>query len=263
MNEYEPTSDTGHTPLRPLPTAKPVDPPASRYTFAPLPAGCGWNGVLSALLCQPGQIVYQLHQSSGAWRVASVLAAIALLGLVVYGVVVGGFSGGTQLWVAPLKIAGGALLTAAICLPSLYVLSCLGGAHDTLKLGPLAGLLLATIALNAILLVSFAPIAWVFSQSTDSIAFISCLHLGLWCVGYYFGLRLVLIGARFYGVIDRGYLLLWIAIVTLVSLQMMTTLRPIVGRSERLLPVEKKFFMNHWLELFVAPADGDRLPGDG
>ena len=47
---------------------------------------------------------------------------------------VGDFSGGTQLWAAPLKIAGGTLLTAAICLPSLYVLACLGGAHDTLRL---------------------------------------------------------------------------------------------------------------------------------
>ena len=264
MNEYDHASVTEQTPpLRPQPAVKPVHEPASRYPFAPLPAGCGWNGVLSALLRQPGQIVYQLHQSPGAWRVAAVLAVIALLGLAAYGLVVGGFSGGTQLWLAPLKIAGGALLTAVICLPSLYVLACLGGAHDTLKLGPLAGLLLATIALNATLLVSFAPIAWVFSQSTDSIAFISCLHLVLWGVGFYFGLRLVLIGARFFGVIDRGYLLLWMMIVTLVSLQMMTTLRPIVGRSERLLPAEKKFFMNHWIELFGEPADADRLPGDG
>lgn len=263
MNEYEHTSDTEQTPPRPLPAAKPGNDPTSRYTFAPLPAGCGWNGVLSALLRHPGQIVYQLHQSPGASRVAAVLAVIALLCLVAYGVVVGGFSGGTQLWAAPLKIAGGALLTAAICLPSLYVLACLGGAHDTLKLGPLAGLLLSTIALNATLLVSFAPIAWVFSQSTDSIAFISCLHLVLWGIGFYFGLRLVLIGARFFGVIDRGYLLVWIMIVTLVSLQMMTTLRPIVGRSERLLPAEKKFFIDHWLELFGKPAHADRLPGDG
>jgi hypothetical protein len=187
-----------------------------------------------------------------------VLAVIALLCLVAYGVVVGGFSGGTQLWAAPLKIIGGALLTAAICLPSLYVLACLGGANDTLKLGPLAGLLLATIALNATLLVSFAPIAWVFSQSTDSIAFIGCLHLVFWSVGFYFGLRLVFIGARFFGVVDRAYLLLWIMIVTLVSLQMMTTLRPILGRSERLLPAEKKFFLNHWLELFGEPANADR-----
>jgi hypothetical protein len=263
MNEHDLASVTElPPPLPPLSTAKLVHEPANRYTFAPLPDGCGWNGVLSALLRQPGQIVYQLHQSAVAWRVTAVLAVISLLCLVAYGVVVGDFSGGTQLWAAPLKIAGGTLLTAAICLPSLYVLACLGGAHDTLKLGPLAGLLLATIALNAILLVSFAPIAWVFSQSTDSIAFISCLHLVLWGVGFYFGLRLVLIGARFFGVVDRGYLLLWMMILTLVSLQMMTTLRPIVGRSEQLLPAEKKFFLNHWLELFGEPVDAQRLSGE-
>ena len=199
MNEYDHASDPEQTPPElPLPRAEGVHEEASRYTFAELPAGCGWNGVLSALLRQPGQIVYQLHESAGGSKLAAVLAMIALLCLAAYGVVVGAFSGGTQLWAAPLKIAGGALLTAAICLPSLYVLACLGGAHDKLKLGPLAGLLLATIALNATLLVSFAPIAWVFSQSTDSIAFISCLHLLLWAVGFYFGVRLVLIGARYW-----------------------------------------------------------------
>jgi hypothetical protein len=149
-------------------------------------------------------------------------------------------------------------LTTAICLPSLYVLACLGGAADQLRLSTLAGLLLAALALQATLLVSFAPIAWVFSQSTESVAFISCLHLALWGVGFYFGLRLVLLGARFLGVVDRGYVLLWMALVTLVSLQMMTTLRPIVGRSERLLPAEKKFFLNHWLELFAEPAQAPR-----
>jgi hypothetical protein len=29
---------------------------------------------------------------------------------------------------------------------------------------------------------------------------------------------------------------------------MTTTLRPIVGRSDRFLPGEKKFFLTHWLE---------------
>jgi hypothetical protein len=261
MDEQDYATDSEPTP--PLPAAKPVGAPTARYLFAALPAGCGWNGVLLALLRQPGQIVYQLHQSAGGWQVTAVLALIALLCLAAYGLVVGAFSGGTQLWAAPLKLAAGALLTAAICLPSLYVLACLGGAHEKLRLGPLAGLLLATIALNATLLVSFAPIAWVFSQSTDSIAFISCLHLVLWGIGFYFGLRLVFIGARFLGVADRGFLVLWLVLVTLVSLQMITTLRPIVGRSERLLPAEKKFFVNHWLELFGEPADADHLPRGG
>jgi hypothetical protein len=257
MSDSKLTSDRAE-----LVTVELVHEPADRDAYAALPVGCGWNGIASALLRQPGRIVYALHQSPGGRSVAAVLAVLAVLGLFAYGVLVGTFSGGTQLWAAPLKIASAALLTAAICLPSLYVLACLGGAHEKLALGPLVGLLLATIALNAILLVSFAPIAWVFSQSTDSVAFMSCLHLVLWGVGYYFGLRLLLIGTRYLGVVDRGYLILWLVIVTLVSLQMMTTLRPIVGRSEHLLPIEKKFFVNHWLELFDEAADAERNPGD-
>src|ERR1700722_3648337 len=96
MNERDLASVTElPPPLPPRSTVKLVHEPASRYQFAPLPDGCGWNGVLSALLRQPGQIVYQLHQSAAAWRVTAVLAVIALLCLVAYGVVVGGFSGGT------------------------------------------------------------------------------------------------------------------------------------------------------------------------
>ncbi len=223
---------------------------AAPAPFSALPAGCGWNEVLSALLRQPGKIIYHLHDASGGRRVASVLAVIAILSLVGYGIVVGAYSGGTQLWAAPLKIVGGALLTAAICLPSLYVLACLGGANDRLRLSSLAGVVLAAVALNGMLLVSMAPIAWIFSQSTDLIAFISCLHLALWSVGFYFGLRLVFLSARFLDMGDRGYLILWMVLLTLVSLQMMTTLRPIVGDSDQLLPTEKKFFLNHWLELF-------------
>ena len=262
MNTSDHPSDTEQTP-RSLADG-PANPRVSRRATRSRRCrpGAAGTGFCRPCCASRGRSFINCTSRRPAAHVAAVLAVIALLCLVAYGVVVGAFSGGTQLWAAPLKIAGGALLTAAICLPSLYVLACLGGAHDKLRLGPLAGLLLATLALNATLLVSFAPIAWVFSQSTDSIAFISCLHLVLWGVGFYFGLRLVLLGARFLGVADRGYVLLWIVIVTLVSLQMMTTLRPIVGRSERLLPAEKKFFLNHWLELFAelaqAPADRER-----
>jgi hypothetical protein len=41
--------------------------------------------------------------------------------------VVGSFSGGVQWWAAPLKIAAGLSLSAILCLPSLYVFSCLTG----------------------------------------------------------------------------------------------------------------------------------------
>jgi hypothetical protein len=40
----------------------------------------------------------------------------------------------------------------------------------------------------------------------------------------------------------------WILIFLFVALQMTTALRPIVGTSADFLPVEKKFFVTHWLE---------------
>jgi hypothetical protein len=54
MNEHDHAPITeSPLPSRPLLTAKPAQEPGSRYTFAPLPEGCSWNGVLSALLRQP------------------------------------------------------------------------------------------------------------------------------------------------------------------------------------------------------------------
>ena len=69
----------------------------------------------------------------------------------IYGVVAGTFSGGTQLWAAPVKIAAGLMISALICLPSLYIFTCLSGSQARLVevCGLLAGLLmLMTILLD-------------------------------------------------------------------------------------------------------------------
>jgi hypothetical protein len=220
--------------------------------FGPLPDRVGVCSIAPALLRQPGRIIYQLHQPTTAKGMGGRLMTIAVMCLVGYGFIVGSFSGAEQLWAAPLKIAAGALLTAAICLPSFYVFACLGGANEKLRLDSLAGLLMAVVALSALLLVSFAPIAWVFSQSTDSIPLIATMHLLFWVIGLCFGLKLISFGARFLGIVDRGYLLLWMAVFSLVSFQMMTALRPIVGRADHFFPIEKQFFLSHWLEMFAA-----------
>jgi len=46
----------------------------------------------------------------------------------------------------------------------------------------------------------------------------------------------------------QSHLKLWGFIFVLVCLQMMTTLRPILGKSDRFLPNEKKFFLAYWTE---------------
>ena len=216
-----------------------------RFAFEPMRQGASPPLVVEALLKFPGRIIHELQNN---WRAALPLwlLSLALLGMLAYGVVVGSFSGGPQLWIAPAKIAIGTMLSILICLPSLYIFTCLSGIDAQLR--TVTGVLFAAVSLGALLLIGFAPVAWIFSQSTDSVAFMAAVHIGLWAIGIMFGLRLLEAMGHLLGRSARTHLKLWSAIFIVVCLQMMTTLRPIVGTSDHLLPSEKKFFLAHWAE---------------
>jgi hypothetical protein len=225
---------------------QPQPPPIpGRLALEPLPERTSPFLVIEALLKYPGRIIYELQNN---WRAALAfwLLLLALLGLAAYGIVVGSFAGGIQLWMAPAKIAIGTLLSIIICLPSLYIFTCLAGVDARLR--TTSGVLFAAVGLCAVLMIGFAPVAWIFSQSTDSVAFMAALHIGLWMIGITFGLRLICAMGRLLGGTARRHLKLWGFIFVVVCLQMMTTLRPIVGGSEHFLPNEKKFFLAHWIE---------------
>lgn len=205
---------------------------------------------IEAILRHPRRILFRLrHPGSGTLILALLL--IAVLCSVVYGVVVGAFSGQTQYWAAPMKIAGGLVFSALICLPSLYIFSCLSGSQA--RLVEVCGLIAGLLALMTVLLIGFAPVAWVFSQSTDSLPAMGALHLAFWIIATYFGLRFLCAGfAQLSG--RSGGLGVWITIFLLVMVQMTTALRPIVGTADTLLPTEKKFFVKHWIEQLEKPA---------
>lgn len=219
--------------------------PRAPFAFEPMPERKSPVLVIEALLKYPGRIIHEL-QNNWQSTFAFWLFVLAVLGMTGYGVVIGSFAGGNQMWIAPAKIAIGTALSILICLPSLYVFSCLGGIDTRLR--TVSGVLFAAVGLAALLLIGFAPVAWIFSQSTDSVAFMAALHLALWGIGMIFGLRLIEAMGRLLGGSPRTHLKLWSFIFVVVCLQMMTTLRPIVGRSEQFLPGEKKFFLAHWVE---------------
>jgi hypothetical protein len=225
-----------------MPKPKPVLQPGT----TPATPISGVGGTLDALLRRPGELLHELHAESSRPLVFALLL-IAILSSTLYGVVVGTFSGGTQMWAAPLKITLGLLFCTGICAPSLYVFACLSGSHA--KLRDVAGMAAGLIALTSLLLFSFAPVAWVFSQSTDSIAGITALHIVFWSIATYFGTRFVLTGMDKLGSASGLAFRIWTFIFVLVCLQMMTALRPIIGTSEKLLPGEKKFFLQHWGEI--------------
>jgi len=227
------------------PSQPPPLPRKSYFQFEPMPSSYGRFQVLESLLKHPGRIIYELYGTRrkrlGLW-----LLVFALGEMAIYGLVVGSVAGGSQLWIAPAKLALGTLLSMVICLPSLYIFSALGGGEA--RPGSIAGALAAAVCLTALLLLGFAPVAWIFSQSTDSIAFMGALHLLFWLIGSFFGLRLVGAMGRFHGETGHAHLGTWYLIFILVCLQMTTTLRPIIGRADHFLPAEKKFFLTHWVE---------------
>ncbi len=86
------------------------------------------------------------------------------------------------------------------------------------------------------------------------------MHLSFWAIASAMGVRLL---GRFLGRPGSAARLRgWIAIYLLVCVQMMTSLRPIVGKAETALPTEKRFFLQHFFEMLDGDLDGGRERGN-
>lgn len=217
------------------PQSRPVDEPVSLR---------GPVAVLDALLREP-EILWRALRGVDAIRVILILALSSACCALLYGLVVGSFSKGAQIWVAPVKVTTGLFLSGILCLPSLHIFASLGGARARIQetIGMAAGL----ITLTSLLLLGFAPAAWVFSESTDSAAWMGAMHLGFWFVACYFGCRFVVAGFQALQTRSLAGVRIWLLLFVVVSLQMSTALRPILGSSEDFLPREKRFFLKHWM----------------
>ena len=251
MNESNPTpppfppqTPLGQTP----PPIPPLPPPHSRTPgenpedLAPINSPLT---AIEAILRQPRRVMYQLRQP-GAGPLMLYLFIIAILCSVVYGLVVGAFHGGQQYWIAPVKVAGGTLVSALICLPSLYIFACLSGSRA--RLAEIFGLVMGMLMLTNILLIGFAPVAWLFSQSTDSVNWMGTLHLIFWFIAAIFGLRFLNTAFSHSQAKSNAGFNTWVVIFMLVVVQMTTALRPIVDYSPNFFPKDKKFFLSYWSE---------------
>jgi hypothetical protein len=181
------------------------------------------------------------------------LALIALMGFAIYGVVMGSFSGGAQWWAAPAKVLMGAALCAGICFPSLYIFVSLSGAAA--RATQVLGMLLGALASTAVLLLGFAPVAWVFSQSSSTVSLIAPIHMIVWLVSFLASQRILSAGLRVWSGKRSATVGLWAFVFLITSMQMMTALRPLLGPASGFrLHDERKFFLVHWAETMEADA---------
>lgn len=242
--------DAGPPPPPPIPPGTPVPPDAPEpdpdFEIGKMPDNPGLVTTFETLLKKPITLVDSMLRGSDSAQIVRNLVVTSIICLAVFGLVVGTYSMGTQLWAAPLKITLGMLVAGLICLPSLYIFSCLSGFD--IKISSAAGMMFATICMMAMLLLGFTPVVWIFSQSTDSIVFMGALALVFWAIATYFGFGLISKTAKYLGLRKRTHLVVWMGIFVLVILQMTTSLRPIVGESDQFLTGEKKFFLDYWSE---------------
>ena len=212
---------------------------------------------VETILRQPRRVLYQLRQS-GSGRLILGMLFVTIVCSLLYGMVVGTFSMGAQLWAAPVKVTLGLLISALICMPSLYIFACLSGSEA--RLAEICGLVAGLLMLMTILLIGFAPVAWLFSQSTESVAWMGTLHLVFWLISTLFGLRFLETGFSHSEARSAAGLNTWMVIFILVVVQMSTALRPFVGKADTFLPQEKKFFLTHWGDSLRSSAQGQPRP---
>lgn len=204
--------------------------------------GSGFAGIVSALVQTPADLLAEANRPGR--RPVLRLVALTLVTMVIVGLVVASFSGGTQMFVVPLKLCVGLTLCALLCFPSLYVFSSVAGAGQSVRETGLA--LAMGVSLIGVLLVALAPVTWLFAQSTDAPGVMGALHVIALVVSAVVGVRLMskvmhaLNGRTIAGV--RAWGLMFVV----VMLQMTTTLRPLVGEFDGLWHSERMFFLEHW-----------------
>ncbi|HEX7260684.1 MAG TPA: hypothetical protein VF258_02625 [Luteolibacter sp.] len=232
--------------MNPPAIPNPVQPPPLE---APLPENLDLKSLFEALLRRPHALVARLaepnHGATGRF------ALMAVISILLFGFVLGCFAKHEQLWAAPAKITAGLVFSGLICFPSLYIFSTLAGARVTVS--QLAACLAGALALAGLLLLGFAPAVWIFAESTDSFGFMGTLAVGSWIIAVTFSLRFLKSVIFATGGTQKAPLAIWSAVFLLVTLQMTTSLRPILGRSPVLLTQEKKFFLQHWGDTMSEP----------
>lgn len=201
--------------------------------------------LVEALLKRPGELVNLVREGRGS-RAISILFGLALACFLMYGAMMGGFSGHPQWLAAAVKVAVGMLLAALLCYPSLFIFACLSGAD--VRPGQAAALLVGSLALVSVLLLGFVPVAFIFTCSTNAVSFMGFIHLVIWLASFAIGTRFLRQGLKALSASRPGIIAVWCLVFLLTMVQMSTTLRPLVGTSPEFLRKEKKFFLVHWGE---------------
>ena len=202
---------------------------------------------LGELLRAPGEVMGFADGKAHYWRLAAFLVLVTVVGCALFGFAVGSF---VDLKVAALdaaKMVGIAVFSFVLCFPTLYVFATISGSK--LSASRLAVLGLVCTATLGSLLAALAPILWLFSVSTEKVAFIVVLSCFLAALSLVFVARPVAAAAEKGVVVNKAGLHLWLVVFAVVALQTVTLVRPMLAPiGTPRMPEGKCFFLMHFGE---------------
>ena len=200
---------------------------------------------LGELLRAPGEVMGFADGRAHYWRLAVFLALVSAVGCALFGFAIGSF---VDLKVAALdaaKMVGIAAFSFVLCFPTLYVFATISGSK--LSAARLAVIGLVCTATLGSLLAALSPILWLFSVSTENVAFIVVLSCFLAALSLVFVVCPITAAAEKKIVANKAGLHLWLVVFAVVALQTVTLVRPMlapIGTPRT--PEGKCFFLMHF-----------------
>ena len=201
---------------------------------------------VSRLLGDTAQIIGELKTARYLWS-AMYFSVTAICGCALFGAATGAFGGWELAMLDAVKLAGVAVFGYVLCLPSLYVFTCLSG--TTLSFGRIAAFGLSSLAIMGCVLAALSPILWLFAVSTASAKFLVVFAIVLAAVAFYMATR------PFKYAVSEGVAsspvgsYAWFAVFVAVVLQSLTLVRPMLSRPSDFAKTSGKcLFIQHFVE---------------
>jgi hypothetical protein len=229
-------------PTIPLPTAEP-------------PVVVEEVGSIGLLLKSPQSFARFVAEDRVDLQPSLILLSTSVGFYALYGLAMGCFASGNSLWQATLKTPLILLSTMAICAPSLYLLLCLSGVAASFR--QVVAMVAGVAGLSSVVMVGFAPVAWLFGVSTSSVAFMVLFHTVVWCVALGCGLGLLSHTVPG-GFRDCKSMVAWAAMLLIMCAQMATFYSPLLGVTvtKQFREGNRKFFFQHFYVSMVGETPG-------
>ncbi len=203
------------------------------------------DNIVASLLKCPQSIAEVIAGGKSLFASSMILLGAAVVFHAFFGIAMGFFGGWRVALMDAAKTPLVAVCSLLLCYPSLYVFACVGGTPLSLSQVFLLGT--SCLAMLGLILVGLTPVIWLFSVSTESISFVTMLTLVIWLIAASFALRYIA-QLQSHALFKKAAgINLWFIILTLVTFQMVTCMRPMLtAPSSGWRAGDKMFFLSHF-----------------